>query len=431
MSNTFSTKDDRALYIEVPDPDNAGQVKRPDPGDVTVQVRDAFTLEDLGAWTSNLYGYLSYVDDTDTHPVIEILPEGESLWQTLYSKEEKARMQAAATLAAEAKALADATAQALTNHIATASESVDADAVEGIIATTLQSGQGVNVTVDPVTKKVSFSSTVPAPPTSLRELDDFNVPDTGTPAGTALTVDPTGAVVPGGRTVHVVDVGIDVSSLGLPAGDVVLFRPAAAPLKRHTLGQGAAAANVTAVLEGYSADVSNKAVYVTDRPSGLTGPTTSAEFAAGSIRYLADTGLTDPVTFGRFFFKIISVTGNANFWEARSTSTTSPSLGLLQLQAGGQIQVKNVATTVKTTSTAFSVGTWYRADYFIGGSSQRWNFYVGNSGTLLESTGTLGAGSSGIPDTIRLGYPLGANANAVMRFSCHDLSDSTLAAPWS
>lgn len=57
MANTYGTRINPGSFIEVPDPDNPGQTKRPDPG-LTVYVRDADTGADLPPVVTDSYGYL-------------------------------------------------------------------------------------------------------------------------------------------------------------------------------------------------------------------------------------------------------------------------------------------------------------------------------------------------------------------------------------
>jgi hypothetical protein len=85
MANTFGTVKTGWQWLEIPDPDNAGQVIRPAAG-VVIQVRDLFTLADCGDQTSEIYGYFNFTLD-DTHPIIEVSADGGDNWTTLISNE--------------------------------------------------------------------------------------------------------------------------------------------------------------------------------------------------------------------------------------------------------------------------------------------------------------------------------------------------------
>lgn len=78
MSNSFGTQINPAHYVEIPDPLNVGQTKRPDAG-ATLLVKDAVTLSDLTPIITGTYGYWSYTAD-DTVNRILVSGDGGSTW---------------------------------------------------------------------------------------------------------------------------------------------------------------------------------------------------------------------------------------------------------------------------------------------------------------------------------------------------------------
>lgn len=73
----FGTAYDPAHYVEIPDPDNAGQVIRPDAG-VTLKARNAKTLAALPDITTTTYGY--WATSTTDVPQIQVSGDGGSTW---------------------------------------------------------------------------------------------------------------------------------------------------------------------------------------------------------------------------------------------------------------------------------------------------------------------------------------------------------------
>jgi hypothetical protein len=108
MAQTFGTSTDASQYLEIPDPANAGQVIRPAAG-LTINVRDAVTLADLGNQTSQLYGYFNFVLD-DGHPIVQVSADGGTTWVTLISLETRiAVAQSFASVGALSGQIADLT----------------------------------------------------------------------------------------------------------------------------------------------------------------------------------------------------------------------------------------------------------------------------------------------------------------------------------
>jgi hypothetical protein len=75
---TFGTLINPSHYIEIPDPANAGQVKRPAAG-VTILVRNAATLGALTSRATTAYGYIPVFTTTDV-PQIHVSADNGATW---------------------------------------------------------------------------------------------------------------------------------------------------------------------------------------------------------------------------------------------------------------------------------------------------------------------------------------------------------------
>lgn len=125
MANTFGTNVNPAHYIEVQDPVNPGQVKRPDAG-VTVYVKRADTLEDLSPFTSQQFGYFDYVAPDDVTAIL-VRADGSDTWVgPLKSREQEASEQGAAAAAAAATAAVDGLADDVAAANTKAQQALDA-----------------------------------------------------------------------------------------------------------------------------------------------------------------------------------------------------------------------------------------------------------------------------------------------------------------
>src|SRR5215211_1437253 len=72
-------------FVEIPDPANPGQTRRPVAADaVVVQVRNAYTLAALPNVTPGLYGYLSFTVDASA---VRVSTNGFETWKELYGEE--------------------------------------------------------------------------------------------------------------------------------------------------------------------------------------------------------------------------------------------------------------------------------------------------------------------------------------------------------
>lgn len=99
----FATQINPALYIEIPDPDNPGQVIRPGAG-LEVQVRDGRTGEALEPSAVDDYGYLTI--ETEDVPAIEVSITPEVWVGPIWSKEAQEASHEAGINAAEALTVA-------------------------------------------------------------------------------------------------------------------------------------------------------------------------------------------------------------------------------------------------------------------------------------------------------------------------------------
>lgn len=112
----FGTDINPAHYVEVADPANPGQVKRPAAGAI-LKVRDSATLTDLPDITTTTYGYWSYT--TTDVPGILVSGDGGITWVgPLYSRESTDATHTVAADVAEATATADAARDAVAGLIA-------------------------------------------------------------------------------------------------------------------------------------------------------------------------------------------------------------------------------------------------------------------------------------------------------------------------
>lgn len=101
----FGTDVDPGHFVEIPDPDVAGQVLRPAEGTVILKVKDAATLADLPDITVGEFGY--WAATTEDIPSILVSGDGGSTWvDALWSRESA---EAAGTAGALAQQALDAT----------------------------------------------------------------------------------------------------------------------------------------------------------------------------------------------------------------------------------------------------------------------------------------------------------------------------------
>lgn len=200
MSYTFGTLVDPAHYVEVPDPDNPGQVKRPDAG-ATLLVRDAETLASLPSITTLLYGYWAYIHPTV--PQILVSGDGGSTWVgPLDAAEARSSAIHAGVDATTALQTANAAQQTATNAATTAQQALSAAQAAG-------SGGTFTGSVDWNTQVANK----PSIPSNASDVGAIPTSAKGSPGGVATLGDGAGGTISGKVPLGQLPVGSDAQSV--------------------------------------------------------------------------------------------------------------------------------------------------------------------------------------------------------------------------
>lgn len=177
-------------FVEIPDPANPGQTRRPTQADtVVVQVRDAETSTTLPDVTPGPYGYLSF---TSGVAAVRVSTDGFATWKELYG-EEAVRGALSAGVDASQAATDAGTALSVANNLSVRVGNLEAGGTGGTTGGTAFSGS-VDWNTQIANKPTFNAAFVGALPTSARgavegvaPLSGGLVPIANLPVGTAAT----------------------------------------------------------------------------------------------------------------------------------------------------------------------------------------------------------------------------------------------------
>lgn len=160
-THTFGTDVSPAQYVETPDPDNPGQVKRP-PAGTELLVKDSATLADLDPISTDAYGYWTY-STTDVPGILVSGDNGGTWVGPLYSREYTDASMASATSTLDAALSAETAAQAAAADAASSRQAAEdaAASLAGAVAGAIQVIGGGTTPIYALDAGVTPPSTLP------------------------------------------------------------------------------------------------------------------------------------------------------------------------------------------------------------------------------------------------------------------------------